>query len=109
MSPARVPCSPQPRNTPSIAAAVIMTGTTIGAMTRLAINPAPGIRARARPTAAAVPAAVATVALGHMMIALVAVGSRQIEELGSLRLHWQEKASRGKARNAAEVEDTNTP
>src|SRR5262249_7490045 len=76
MSPARVPCRPQARNTPSMAAAVMITGTIIGAMIRLAISPAPGIRARARPTAAAVPAAVATVALGNMMVALVALASR---------------------------------
>src|SRR5215510_14780388 len=106
MSPARVPCRPQARNTLSMAAPVMITGTIIGAMIRLAISPAPGIRARARPTAAAVPAAVATVALGNMMIALVAMASSQTEELESFRYHCKEKPGGGKARNGAELNDT---
>jgi hypothetical protein len=89
-----------------MAAAVMMTGTIIGAMIRLAISPAPGIRARARPTAAAVPAAVATVALGTMMVALVAMASSQAEELESLRYHCKDRPGGGKVRNGAELNDT---
>src|SRR5215467_10427595 len=106
MSRARVPCRPQARNAPSMAAAVMITGTIIGAMIRLAISPAPGIRARARPTAAAVPAAVATVALGNMMVALVAMASSQTEELASFRYHCKDRPGGGKVRNGAELNDT---
>src|SRR5215467_8251601 len=106
MSPVRVPCRPQARNTPSMAAAVIMTGTIIGAMIRLAISPAPGIRPRTSPTAAAVPATVATVALGNMMVALVAMASSQTEELESFRYHCKDRPGGGKVRNGAELNDT---
>src|SRR5215472_16471618 len=106
MSPVRVPCRPQARNAPSMAAAVIMTGTIIGAMIRLAISPAPGIRPRTSPTAAAVPATVATVALGNMMVALVAMASSQTEELESFRYHCKDRPGGGKVRNGAELNDT---
>src|SRR5262249_59225741 len=92
----------------TMAAEIKRPGTLTGARTRLATNPAPGIRARARPTAAAVPAAVARVALGNMMIALVAMASSQIEELESFRYHCKEKPGGGKARNGAELNDTIT-
>src|SRR5215467_78311 len=108
MSPVRVPSRPQARTNPSMAAAVMMTGTIIGAMIRLAISPAPGIRARARPTAAAVPAAVATVALGTMMVTLVAMASSQTDELESFRYHCKDRPGGGKVRNGAELKEMMT-
>src|SRR5262249_62139375 len=95
MSPSRVPWRPQERNTPSMPAAVMMTGTIIGAMIRLAISAAPGIRPRARPTAAAVPAAVAISALGNIIVAVVGIASGQTHELGSFRYHCKERPRGG--------------
>src|SRR5262245_18912471 len=108
MSPSRVPCRPQARNTPSMAAAVMIMGKIIGAMIRLAISPAPGIFPRARPTAAAVPAAVAMSALGNMTVALVARASSQTDELESFRYHCNERPGGGKLRNGAELTETMT-
>src|SRR6476659_8948323 len=108
MRPEIVPCKPQPRNTPSMAAAVMITGTTIGAIIRLAITRAPGMLPRASPTAAAVPAAVAIRALGIMILALVEMASNQTGRLASLRYHCKDKPGGGNVKNGAELNETMT-
>ena len=84
-----------------MAAAVMITGTTIGAITRPAIRPAPGNRLRASPTAAAVPAAVAISALGIMTITLVDKVSIQAGEAEQLAVPLQREArAAGRSRSA---------
>ena len=63
---------------------------------------------RARPTAAAVPAAVAIRALGIMIMALVEMASNQTGRLASLRYHCNDKPGGGKVRNGAELKETMT-
>ncbi len=105
MRPVTVPYNPQTRKAPKIAAAVMMTGTTSGAIKRPISSEAPRNRTRESAIAAAVPRALAQSEDGIITMTLVRSVAIHTGSAKNLAYHCSEKPGGGNVRKGAALND----